>query len=857
MIPILFAGNATNFNNNGLGRLSDAIKCTVEEERNGTFELEMTYPITGIHYADIIENNIILARSEDGGTPQAFIIYKISKPLNGVVTINAQHISYLLNGFVTMPFTASSLADALIKINSNAVVTTGFTFYTDIVNSKPFKLDEPKPIRNILGGESGSLLDVYGGNEYQFDNFTVKLLAHRGQDNHVTIRYGKNLTDLKAVTNTTNIYTGIVPFWADSEGNKLYVDNFVVYSEHAQDYPYKYIKVVDFSSEYEEQPTKAQLLARAQSYLANNNGWKIKNNIEVSFVALSQTEEYKNIAPLERVKLCDTVTVQYAKLGVSFQTKVIRTVYNVLLDRYDSLELGDTTFSLAKAIQEVNETPTVEETTSFIQQAVDNATKLIRGGYGGHVVMMADANGKPQEILIMNTDDITTATKVWRWNLGGLGYSSTGYEGTYGTAITMDGAIVADYITTGTLNAALIKAGLLSDGAGKNSWNMQTGDFSLQAGVTVGGQTVNQIASSAAGTAVNSYDTALNQTKVFNKLTNNGAAQGIFLQNGELYINATYINTGTLSADLVRTGYLTDEAGNNYWDLDTGTFSLSASATFGGQTVATIAGEVADDAISDYDETLDQSEVFNRLTNNGAIHGIYMQNNELYINATYIATGTLADSLGKTVFDLSTGALITENFSVTATNFTLDTQGNLTATGATLNNADIVSESGNHEVQIYDGEINFSYNNQYVGSIGSSYGQHGQQGSYGNAIEISGDNITLDAANGGIDAYGYFLAHDDLDVTNTLHVGGDVTFDGYNDISIQGDSIDATCNYDISFHTNNGNFTINGNVPIYDVGASLLITSSVDPDATTADYWYIDNTQVWFNLTLNISPCTT
>lgn len=552
MIPILYAGNETNFLNNGLGRLSDAIKCTVEEERNGTYELEMTYPITGIHFEDIQESNIILARSEDGGVNQAFIIYKISKPLNGIVTINAQHISYLLNGFVVMPFTASSLADAMSKINTNAVLTTGFTFSTDVSITKPFTLDAPRSIRSLLGGEEGSLLDTYGGHDYYFNNFNVSLLADRGHDNGVTIRYGKNLTDLKAVSDMTNVYTGIVPFWADSEGgNPVYVDGYVVYSEHASTYPYKYIKPVDFSSDFETAPSKAQLLARAQSYLANNDGWKIKSNIEVSFVSLAQTEEYKNVAPLERVKLCDTVTVEYTKLGVSFKTKVIRTVYNVLLERYDSIELGDTTYTLAQAILQANDTPTLQETTSAIQSAVQNATKLIRGGLGGHVVMMADGNGLPQEILIMDTDNITTAQKVWRWNLGGLGYSNTGYEGNYGTAITMDGQIVASFITTGTLNAAVIKAGTISDVDGKNSWNLETGAFSLQAGATVGGQTVGTIAANAASGAVSAYDTTLNQKKVFDKLTQNGTKQGIFLdeQTGDLYVNGAWIQANTISAN--------------------------------------------------------------------------------------------------------------------------------------------------------------------------------------------------------------------------------------------------------------------------------------------------------------------
>ena len=155
-------------------------------------------------------------------------------------------------------------------------------------------------------------------------------------------------------------------------------------------------------------------------------------------------------------------------MGVTAKTKVIKTVYDTLLDRYESITLGDTTYSLAQAIQEANQTPTKEQTASIVQNAVSKATELIRGGLGGHVVMVADGNGKPQEILIMDTEDINTAEHVWRWNMNGLGYSSNGYEGPYGLAITMNGEIVADYITAGTFDGGLVRAGSISTSALSN-----------------------------------------------------------------------------------------------------------------------------------------------------------------------------------------------------------------------------------------------------------------------------------------------------------------------------------------------------------------------------------------------------
>ena len=215
--------------------------------------------------------------------------------------------------------------------------------------------------------------------------------------------------------------------------------------------------------------------------------------------------------------------------------------------------------------------------------AVDNASAQITGANGGYVRFMYDENGMMTEILIMDTTDIATATKVWRWNQGGFGYSSNGYQGPFTTAITQDGAIVADFITVGALNASLIttgvlnaslittgtlianiiKAGSLSDESGKNFWNMETGEFSLAAATTVGGSTVDSIAQNKANSAVSTFDNSLNQQSVFDRLTNNGQTQGIYLKDGKLYINATYIDTGTLIANIIKGGTLTLGGNNN------------------------------------------------------------------------------------------------------------------------------------------------------------------------------------------------------------------------------------------------------------------------------------------------------
>lgn len=473
MIPILYPGNETQFNKNGLGPLADAISCVVEEERNGQYELHMTYPVTGVHYADLQETRIILAKPFDGGTAQPFIIYKISRPMDGIVTVDAEHISYRLNGTVVMPFSSSGIISLFsTDLPGHIVGTSPFTFQTDITSADGYSVDLPREVRGVLGGEQDSILQKYGG-EWEFNRFNCYLHAARGSDNNVTLRYGKNITDINSVIDMTSVYTGIVPYWTN-ENETVTLTEKVVMSSHASDYPFNIVKTVDFSSDFETAPTETQLRNAATAYVNNNEGWKLKNNIEVSFVALWETEQYKNIAPLERVKLCDLVTVIYEPLGVNFKTKVIATEYNVLTEKYNKITLGEQSFTLGAIIEE-SVTESEVQITSRMRNAIERATKLIQGGLGGHVVFSTNADGEPEEILIMDTDDIGTATNVIRMNLAGIGFSDSGYMGPFDTAWTIDGHFVADFIDTGTLNADLIKAGILQDAGGNTTFNLATG----------------------------------------------------------------------------------------------------------------------------------------------------------------------------------------------------------------------------------------------------------------------------------------------------------------------------------------------------------------------------------------------
>lgn len=458
MIPILFDAAEKTFDSNGIGKLTEATVCTVTEERNGLFELELQYPIAGAFYSELAISRIILAAPGDGRTSQPFRIYKITRPIGGIVTVNAQHISYQLSYIPVMPAPAASSANAALgALKSNAAEDCPYTFWSDNTASGTFAVTVPQSLRASLGGQEGSVLDVFGG-EYEWDRYMVRLHAARGADNGVTLRYGKNITDITQEENISSTKTGICPYWSGSDGIMVTLPEKVVSAGNAANYPYPLTVPYDMSGEFGEPPTEAQLREAAQKYVKEAGLGIPSVSITVSFAALWQTEQYKDIAPLERVGLCDIITIEFAKLGVSAKAKVVRTVYNVLKDRYDEIEIGDLKSSLADTIAEQKQEVTKKTSSSFLTAAIERATAWITGANGGYVVMHKDGNGQPYEILILDTPEIDTARKVWRWNQGGLGYSSNGYNGPYETAITQDGEIVANFITAGILQGIRIIA---------------------------------------------------------------------------------------------------------------------------------------------------------------------------------------------------------------------------------------------------------------------------------------------------------------------------------------------------------------------------------------------------------------
>lgn len=478
MKPILFPADATTFASNGLGSL-DPTRCVVTEARNGEYELECQLSVDSVHYGDIANNMILAVKPGDGGSLhaqadiQAFRIYEITEPLNGVVTLSARHISYDLSYNTVMPCTAASITAAFDAILANVVETCPFTFQTDKSTAANFKVTTPQTVRGVLGGQQGSILDVYGG-EYQWNNYIVQLWNHRGTDANATLRYGKNITDINQEQNLENVVTGIVPFWA-SEDTVVTLPEKSVDSTYASSYPFKRTVPVDFSSYWEEEPTEAQLRARAQTYITANKIGVPKVSIKVSFVALWQTEEYKDIAPLERVHLCDIVGVVFEKYGINTRAEVIKTEWDCLAERYLSIELGEARSSMASTLvkMDADQTQALEDTKTNLERAIEVATDWLTNA-DSHVYIVEDENtGSISEFLFVNGNQpIQTATQVMRLNAAGLGFSKNGVNGPFTNAFVFDsdkgGHLVADFITAGTMLADRILGGTLKLGGNNN-----------------------------------------------------------------------------------------------------------------------------------------------------------------------------------------------------------------------------------------------------------------------------------------------------------------------------------------------------------------------------------------------------
>lgn len=329
-----------------------------------------------------------------------------------------------------------------------------------------------------------SFINRWGG-EIQRRGYRTIINKRIGEDRGFQVRRGKNLTSFEVETNMDNVVTRIKPVAYNGHTIDGYVQSGNID---------KYARVKTITIKYDDvklqedceegevgyatlEELQAELIRRATLEFTENHVDELQAKYRIDFVGLAKTEEYKKYAMLERVYIGDTVNVYEEKLDINVKVRVISKRYDVLRQKVIEMQLSNIDLSkfkptsIVEIIKEINKLP--ESFENVLSKAKKEATDLINAGINGFVVV------NKNEILIMDTADKNTATKVWRWNINGLGHSLTGYNGEYNTALTMDGKMVLNELTCEGINAILINAGILKSLNGESWINLDSGEAQL------------------------------------------------------------------------------------------------------------------------------------------------------------------------------------------------------------------------------------------------------------------------------------------------------------------------------------------------------------------------------------------
>lgn len=454
MIPILFASAATSFATFGVGVLTEAISPHVIEEINGEYTLELQYPLSGLLFEQIKRRSIILAKPNPQDPPQPFRVMRISRPINGIVSIYAEHLSYDLSGVPVLPFTATTAGGALQMLRTNAAVDNPFSFVADLDTIATLSTTKPLTVRSLMGTDPGMILSVYGG-EYAYDGYSVTLKTRRGRDTDIVIRYGVDLIDVKQEENIAALFSGVLPYF--QKGAVLVTGDI----QRVASLDFDRILPLDVSAQFGEPPTVEEVNAAGAAYVEESGISVPEISILVRFAQLPELEALRG-----SVALGDTVGVEFERLGVDASARIIKTDFDVVREKYISVEVGAQRPNIADTIAALSKDVTNFGSSPALLDAIRTATSLILGATGGSVRLLdSDGDGEPDTLYIADDPDPALAVKVWRFNYEGWGASVNGYDGPFVLGATFqDGGtffanvlkvlnINADNITTGTINA--------------------------------------------------------------------------------------------------------------------------------------------------------------------------------------------------------------------------------------------------------------------------------------------------------------------------------------------------------------------------------------------------------------------
>lgn len=501
----IYASDDVNCSNLGLGVLTGVTDCEVTRQTNGQWECVFSIAINSQHYSKIGFGKKIKVKADEKAGYQQFRIYKITKPdLKGIVKVFCEHISYDLSRLTVKPLNLTGQsATAAISAILNNCTSQAHNFSgqgSTVTGTKDIKSDIPRTARSWLSASENSIVDLFNC-ELEFDNYTVTAKPQIGEDNGVKILYGKNLRDVNDESNSDTAFNAIYPYAVVNEHYYELPEKVLALTNNL---PFTEIRCipVDLSQKFDENTTiTAELLrSTALTYAGQARLTKTNRNIKVSFEQLWNSKEYETLSALERVGLGDTVYVHYGEYGIDVTARVNKIVYDVLNEKYKSIELGRARKTITETISQNREElqAAIEDASkkqkSVAQKMIEHQTALISGSEGGYVVNTYNSQSKPEKILIMDTDNQNTATKILWLTKDGIGFSN-GINGQITTGWGIDGTFNASFITTGVLDASLVNVtninannittgalsankivgGVLADTSGNTTINMTTG----------------------------------------------------------------------------------------------------------------------------------------------------------------------------------------------------------------------------------------------------------------------------------------------------------------------------------------------------------------------------------------------
>lgn len=355
----VYDSKETNFEHNGLAVLDSCISCTVEEELNGYYGLELEYPIFSNKAKYLIEDNIIKTLTPIG--LQLFRIYRKVKNMS-TITVYGRHIFYdLLDNFMEdcRPIELNGHS-ALNSILHATQYSHKFKAYSNINTKATAYYIRKNPVETLIGEQENSFINRWDG-EILRDNFNISILNSIGKDNGVTIAYAKNIVGIEEDLDMSEVATRIMPTGLTEGDSVIMLPEKYIDSPNINKYPTAKVSHLHFG-DIKVDPEKnitlndvyKLLRKRVQELFSAQQIDIPKVNYTIDFVELSKTEKYKDYKVLETVHLGDIVTVKHRKLDIDIKRKVVKYTWDSILNKYLEIELGNLKDNLAKETKKIN-----------------------------------------------------------------------------------------------------------------------------------------------------------------------------------------------------------------------------------------------------------------------------------------------------------------------------------------------------------------------------------------------------------------------------------------------------------------------------------------------------------------------